>query len=172
MTCPSHIDFCVNCLWKCLWMHLQQLSPTFYLFTPLAVILYISMISRYLPLSLSLSLSISLFLFLCLSLPRIYTLLISLAKNAFPVKCKKEMMWCSRALTCNQSLPPYSYLCYFTARHTAHWPPPDPRPQSPSAVLGWGFFFCSLHSSIYERYPVLPGQPLRLWRQSQRKRVY
>lgn len=26
-------------------------------------------------------------------------------KNAFPVKCKKEMMWCSPALTCNQSWP-------------------------------------------------------------------
>lgn len=34
-------------------------------------------------------------------------------KNAFPVKCKKEMMWCSSALTCNQSLP-----CPFPPKRT------------------------------------------------------
>lgn len=75
-------------------------------------------------LSLSPSTSPSLYLWLwlclCLSCTSAHTLLISLAKNAFPVKCKKEMMWCSPALTCNQSLPPSSYFCYFTARrHTA-----------------------------------------------------
>lgn len=87
----------------------------------------------------SLSLSLPLLLSLSVFVSPAHTLLISLAKNAFPVKCKKEMMWCSPALTCNQSLPPSSsYFCYFTARHTA----PSPHPSSPSrsnavsAVLG------------------------------------
>lgn len=68
----------------------------------------------------SLSLSLPPLLSLSVFVSPAHTLLISLAKNAFPVKCKKEMMWCSPALTCNQSLPPSSsYFCYFTARHTA-----------------------------------------------------